>query len=57
MLYRGPPVYLFYRGQVLPASSLKNLVYVEFIYENVKYSLEVSQLTSEEEIRCVFDEI
>ncbi|XP_060601349.1 acetyl-CoA carboxylase-like isoform X2 [Ruditapes philippinarum] len=29
------------RGQILPANSLKNIVEVEFIYEGVKFSLEV----------------
>ena len=29
----------------MPASSLKNVVYVDFIYENIKFTLEVSTVT------------
>ncbi|KAH3723848.1 hypothetical protein DPMN_049643 [Dreissena polymorpha] len=29
------------KGQVLPSNSLKNVVDVEFIYEGVKYTLQV----------------
>jgi len=32
------------KGQVLPANSLKNIVDVEFIYDSVKYTLQVRKI-------------